>query len=144
MSLSSKVTSFFPWRMWLSSTLEVIHTPSECFTCKNSLKGLNGLIFDKLCLKKNSVIHLDRVILLIHYRRIFKEREEKYFSHPCEGNFLRRDGKIFFLPAVWNFFLAFFGLFLLKRGGRGWNTHFWFKKVVVSFFQEAYRNMNSA
>ena len=33
-------------------------------------------------------------------KKNFKQREEKKFSHPCEGNFLRRDGKNIFLPAL--------------------------------------------
>ena len=33
-------------------------------------------------------------------KKNFKQREEKKFSHPCEGNFLRRDGKNIFHPAV--------------------------------------------
>ncbi len=28
----------------------------------------------------------------------------------------------------------FFGLFLLKMGGRGWKTHFWLKKIGGTLF----------
>mgnify|MGYP006903849472 CR=1 FL=1 len=66
----------------------------------------------------------------------------------AKKNFWREGGKFHFLSRQRKFPLPgqemefssrylkffFFFLFLLKMGGRGWKTHFWFKKLVGHFF----------
>ena len=121
----------FPWRMWLSSTLEVIPKPSECLTASKAKKAKTKAKKDQTKTKRaKQDFHIEGRKI-----NIFQGAGGKF-------HFLSRDrniscpgtGNRFFLPLFEIFFWPFFWPFLLKRAGRGWNTHFWCKKVVGHFF----------